>query len=311
MSTSVDIKDLMDSQQHAFKACMETLFFPLSLKVEEQTNLIHELRRSLEFTQKEFEEAKSELLLSKNQITRLEELNQKQSTTISELKKQISDIEDHSRRVNIRIDGIKETPTETWEQTHVKVKKLLADKLQLPDVKIDHAHRIAPPKSNYTGISKPRTIIARLEKFTDRQLVLRQKAKLRNSDIYISDDVSEYTNSIRKEKFPQLKAARQEGKVAYFNRGNLIIKSKLMKPTNPIQTQTEKGATGGVSVTPPPGVTQLVERFTPGPTNRQEATQLPYEDEQSNLSLKPVETSESGASTLNKESTKRRSSRNK
>ena len=307
MSTSCDIKDLIDSQQRAFKDCFETLFLPLSQKVDEQANIIYELRRSLEFTQNEFQETKNELLSSKSHITKLQELNHEQSTEISELKKQVSDIEDHSRRVNIRIDGIKETPKETWEQTHVKVKKLLSDTLQLPDVKIDHAHRVANPKSNNANSSKPRTIIARLEKFADRQLVLRNKTRLRNSDIYVNDDVSEYTNKIRKEKLPQLKSARQEGKIAYFNRGNLVIKNKLMKPTTLLHRETEQGnSTGGVSVTPPPGVTQLVERFTPGPATTENIAQMTQDNQPS-----PNESSEPDAINLHKEPTKRRSARNK
>ena len=272
MNTSLDINKIIECQQNAFKDCTENLFFPLSQKVDEQTALINELRRSLEFTQDELQDVKNDLSTSKGHISNLETINREQYNIISKLEEQISEIEDHSRRVNIRIDGIAESPKETWEQTQLKVKKLFADTMQLPEVLIDHAHRIASPKANDSSTVKPRTIIAKLEKFTDRQLVLRSKQKLRNSNIYINDDVSDYTNKLRKEKLPQLKAARNEGKIAYFNRSRLIIKSRA-NTSNVQHGINQEGQAGGVSVTPPPRVTQLVERFTPGPGNQESESQ--------------------------------------
>ena len=307
MSTSIDIKDLMESQQNAFKLCMETLFLPLSQKVDEQATLIIELRRSLEFTQSEFQDAKKDLLSSKSQITKLETVNLEQSNTISELEKQLSNIEDHSRRVNVRIDGIAESPKETWEQTYVKVKKLLSDTMQLPDIQIDHAHRIISPKTK-DSTTKPRTIIARLEKFTDRQLVFKNKLKLKNSNIYINDDVSDYTNKLRKEKLSELKAARNEGKIAYFNRSKLIIKSR----TTFDNQQSKSNNASGVSLTPPPAVSQLVERFTPGNMARTNVSLSTDQQHQDNAQFTdPASTQLGSPETLQQEHLLRRSSRNK
>ena len=60
----------------------------------------------------------------------------------NDTKGKINDLENLSRRNNIRVDGVPESPKETWEQSEEKVKKILKEKLKIEeDISIETAHR--------------------------------------------------------------------------------------------------------------------------------------------------------------------------
>ena len=51
-------------------------------------------------------------------------------------------LEDHSRRNNLRINGIKEKVGESWEDCEAEVEKLFREKLDIEDkIIIERAHR--------------------------------------------------------------------------------------------------------------------------------------------------------------------------
>ena len=52
------------------------------------------------------------------------------------------ELEDRSRRNNIRIDGIEEEQYETWDRCEEKVQKVIKDKGIEDEVEIDHCHRM-------------------------------------------------------------------------------------------------------------------------------------------------------------------------
>lgn len=90
--------------------------------------------------------------------------SQRQSNTIIEgLKTRIGDLtqrmnsqEHYSRRNNIRIMASMNLPNgETWKQTATQVLTLLQDKLQLPHMKIERAHR-----GGLVGQSFPQAVVA-------------------------------------------------------------------------------------------------------------------------------------------------------
>ncbi|KAK3892984.1 hypothetical protein Pcinc_003163 [Petrolisthes cinctipes] len=61
---------------------------------------------------------------------------------VMELEERCNYLEDHSRRNNLQIVGLEERPEgETWEQTAVPVSKLLKNKLELPNLQMERAHR--------------------------------------------------------------------------------------------------------------------------------------------------------------------------
>ncbi|MPC79356.1 hypothetical protein E2C01_073879 [Portunus trituberculatus] len=159
----------------------------------------------------------------------LRKSEQEHKTVIEALKTRVEDLEqrtnyqeDYSRRDNIRITGIKETPNgEIWEQTAELVSTLLKDKLQLPPMKLQRVHRVGLP-----GRSALRTIVARFEHFCDRETAMGNARKSKGTGIYFNKDLCPASQEIVKNQSLLLKQARPEGKIAYFKHIRLIIKER-------------------------------------------------------------------------------------
>ena len=204
--------------------------------------MIYDLRQSLEFSQKELKEIRSELRDRTNDVNNQKKLINNQEITINNLQQHLARLEDYSRRKNIRIDGIDENVNENWEQTQVKVQKMIDEKMNINDVKVEYAHRL----KNNENQRGPRTIIAQLNRAVDKDIVLRNSHNLKGSHTYINEVLSELTNQKRKEKLQEMKNARSAGKIAYFVKDKLIMKDHKNQHTS----------------TTPRRVTSLVEMFT-------------------------------------------------
>ena len=112
---------------------------------------------------------------------------------------------------------------------------------------IEVAHRIKVPNNM---AQSPRTIIARLVNISDRNNILRNSWRLKNSGIWINEDLCEATIKSRKQQLPNLKAAKNAGKIAYFIRDKLIVKDRnSLKRQAPNATQN---IASSLPVTPPP-----------------------------------------------------------
>ena len=146
----------------------------------------------------------------------------------------LDDLEDRSRRNNLRFTGIEEFPNENWEQTAGLVVKLAKDKLGIDStVEIERAHRVGAK-----GRDRPRTIVAKFLRFGDRELVLRNSSKLKGSNIFVNEDLCEASLEKRKNQLPRLQEARRNGKIAYFRHTNLIVKDRPNHET-PQEESTE------------------------------------------------------------------------
>ena len=64
------------------------------------------------------------------------------------------DLEDRSRRCNLRIDGV----TETWEQGEEEIQNIFKEKLGLEKIDIERAHH----SKGKTSSNKPKTILCKL-----------------------------------------------------------------------------------------------------------------------------------------------------
>ena len=142
---------------------------------------IFDLEKSLEFSQNTIDELQNKLK-ENDQIKRC---NDENKTTIFNLQAQLNKQEDYTRKYNLRIDGLSESNAETSEQTQSKVHKLLKDHFDMKNVPIDTAHRIKTKTDNH----RTRTVIVRLAKLSDRDFIMRNTAKLKNTNLYINEDL--------------------------------------------------------------------------------------------------------------------------
>ena len=183
-------------------------------------NEVAKLKKSLQFHTDQWEENFKTLDNLKSELLQDQKHQQQQKQPVipdlKEIKDKLNDLENRSRRNNLRIDGIIEEENESWSQTEKKLQEIINDQLQLErDIEIERAHRSG--KTVIDGVAnKRRTIIAKFLNFKDKQEVLSEyKArKLWTKDIFINEDFSEDTMEKRKGLFQRAKELQEEGKFA-------------------------------------------------------------------------------------------------
>lgn len=223
------LKTVLESQQAAYKGATDILVSQFNSRIVTLEEKVLEVIKSLEFSQKEVDELKTEIKKLKKdkeednkRIAELVKCNEAVKEQMRDLEKLYNYQEDYNRRNNLRISGVKELDDgETWEQTAVIVKSLLESKLQLPDLTIERAHRIGQRLNN-----GQRTIIARFARYSDREAVMRNSRKLKGTRIFINEDLCPASQELVKNQLPQLKQARADGKIAFFKYTKLIIKDR-------------------------------------------------------------------------------------
>ena len=136
---------------------------------------ITEFKESLEFTENELH----------GKIKKLEEKHESIKKTVDEIYNsqvdsdfvydKLIDLEDRSRRNNLRIYGISESKYETWEKCEEKVDEVFREKLGLDNIQIERAHRVKRGKNDKS--TKPRTIVCNLLSFKENKLVMKKCKK--------------------------------------------------------------------------------------------------------------------------------------
>ena len=139
----------------------------------------------------------------------------------NDVSEKLIELEDRSRRNNLRFDGLTEDTNETWDDCERKIQKILSDKLEITeDVEIERCHCMGKRKEN-----RPRTIIYRFLRFKDKQKILKNAKKLKNSGIYIYEDFCNDTMELRKSLWEELMEYRRQGKFAFLNYRSIIVRN--------------------------------------------------------------------------------------
>ena len=144
----------------------------------------------------------------------------------AETKEQLRIQEGRSRRKNVRFDGIPETENEKWEETEKKSRKILYSELDITgELYIERAHRVARNQSSKEAsndLAKPRTIIAKLLDYKEKEEIMKRAFKLKDTGFYIREDYSKETISIRKKLWEEVKNLRKKGKYAVLKYDKIV-----------------------------------------------------------------------------------------
>ena len=132
------------------------------------------------------------------------------------------DLEDRSRRCNLRIDGVTEKKGETWEQCEEEIQNVFKEKLGLENINIERAHR----SKGKTSSNKPRTIVCKLLSYKQKKEVLKNAKKLKGSNIFIDEDFCFETMQRRKVLWEEVKRLRSEGQIAFLNYRSIVVKGR-------------------------------------------------------------------------------------
>ena len=192
---------------------------------------IADLKESLEFTQEETEGEFSKLnekitSIERNLFSLKKDIEVIQTTKPSwaiEIENKLVDLEDRSRRNNLRINGIKEGKNETWEECEERVNCFLEEKLDMDtsEIWIERAHRVGEKKRG-----QERQIVVQFNSYKNKLDILRNCKKLKGTNFSIFEDFSKETASIRKEKWKEVLKNRKDGKISYLQYKTVICKER-------------------------------------------------------------------------------------
>ena len=215
--TKDELKELMNVQRETILACLResltTFVSTVNERVDRLSNDVQAIKTSLDFsgdvTENKIKEVSEHLEKIKIELKTTQRTQGDIFNTTSATKKKIIDLEDRSRRCNLRIDGVKESTNENWKETKSKVKLLLKENLEINEIiEIDRAHRIALSDFKRDN-NKPRTIVCKLLRYADKEKVLSKTKLLHGTHIYINEDYSDETSQIRRELQLQAKKHRR------------------------------------------------------------------------------------------------------
>ena len=202
-------EEIQDNNERLEKLNKETVDLKISLET------------SQEIFEKKFQKVNDNL--SKQKQKHKEDINELWRDN-DQLCERLRDLEDRSRRDNLRIDGIAELENETWEQTEEILHNLFKEKLELENISVERAHRVGNK-----GKNKKRTIVLKLASFKDKLKIISEARKLKGTNISINEDYSKETLEIRKEKWKEVKQLRKNGTYAILVYDKVVIKGKYRK----------------------------------------------------------------------------------
>ena len=202
-------EEIQDNNERLEKLNKETVDLKISLDT------------SQEIFEKKFQKVNDNL--SKQKQKHKEDINELWKDN-DQLCERLRDLEDRSRRDNLRIDGIAELENETWEQTEEILHNLFKEKLELENISVERAHRVGNK-----GKNDKRTIVLKLASFKDKLKIISEARKLKGTNISINEDYSKETLEIRKEKWKEVKELRKNGTYAILVYDKVVIKGKYRK----------------------------------------------------------------------------------
>nr|XP_047144771.1 uncharacterized protein MAL8P1.12-like [Hydra vulgaris] len=151
----------------------------------------------------------------------------KDNSEILKVKIKLREVEDRSRRNNLRVDGLKENKNESWSDSEAKVLKLFEETLGLKGIKIERAHRTGSRDNK-----KVRSIVLKLLNYKDKENILKNCRKLKEENIYVNEGYCVETMLIRKELRAGMKKGREAGMFAYISYDKLVVREWSRKATD-------------------------------------------------------------------------------
>ena len=144
------ILDLISRHQALLKQKLDQLSDSLTLV----KTYVEELKEILSFTQNDINQRFSNINLEKELSSTKEDVGVTQTTEPTcalEIRRKLVDLEDKSRRNNLRILGIKEDPRESWEEFENRI--YLEEKLEMDtsNITIEKAHRVGKKQTIKKG----------------------------------------------------------------------------------------------------------------------------------------------------------------
>lgn len=197
---------LLQRQQDNFQCFVKIIIDSPNSILDSLMKEVQEIKTSIQFTQKEVDDIKISNANQADHSKALQADITKICDSLLVLRDKLEYLEGKSRRNNLVIDGIIETPGETWLESEEKVKKIFSEKLQLQkDIEVERAHRTGKPAMG----EQPRPIVVKFLRHKDRSAVLQRAKNLKGTKVFINEDYTDSVRQKRRELMTKLRVAHE------------------------------------------------------------------------------------------------------
>lgn len=195
-----------------------------SLEIIKST--VHAIENSMQEMSKKYDEVVAQMKLQHTDISdlrkRMERLEEKvKEQEVEQLRKQVNDLEQYSRRMNLEVHGL---PQHTDENLLDKL-NVLATELDLPQLSetdIEAVHRL-PSKPKESGAVRAAPILVRFSSRVTKEAWLEKKRKLKQakSKIFFNENLTAQNKAL----FWQMrtKAKEKEYQFTWHRNGRLFV----------------------------------------------------------------------------------------
>ena len=264
------LKWLHNDEINSLRSEFNAKFDSLNNMVQTRNNTISKLKEEVGLLKTEVSDLKDGCSFLTQETTELktavENTDKNVKESINDLTNKAVDLEDRSHRNNLVFFGVPEnTKKDVPEDCDMLMTKILQDKDILneeADGKVfDRAHRLGPRKNNQT---RPRPIIVRVTFFKDKEHILKNANRFKDSQYSVSEDFSKPTLNIRQQLISAAKSAKDKcGPIKSFK---INYRRLVVKYCNP---ETEKIFHKGF------GISEVVNNpywYIPNPCNQASGT---------------------------------------
>ena len=189
-----------------FEALLTSFLDVAKRDIDRLDTTIKELQETTADLQTENTELKNEVNILKQRLQISEGLICQQKSKIFQQNEQILDLSARSMRDNIVVQGIPESPNESWADTKRKMQNFIKDDLKVnPDhVLIDRAHRTG---SRGQG---PRQIVAKMLNQDSKDKIFQNVKNLKGKPkLKVQEQLPAEVTERRKSLWPKFKAAKE------------------------------------------------------------------------------------------------------
>ena len=95
--------------------------------------------------------------------------------------------------------------------------------MSIPEPTHTGAWRVGKKGNDGTGSSKERALIVRFPTWEAKKEFLKNRPVLKKTGIFLGDDLTLAQIAHMQEKMPEIKAAREKGKIAFYRGGRVVI----------------------------------------------------------------------------------------
>ena len=189
---------------------------------------LKDMLNNIELISTKMKETSNQVAEVQKENLELKFTNAKMKVEISQLKGQVNYLEAQSRRNNLLFDGIEEVANENWEKCEKNLIQLLNEHLDTGEIEFtfERVHRIGPMNKTDT---KPRTVVAKFTSYKQRDFVWQNRAEMKGTKIWISEDFPKTIAENRKKLLPIFLAAKRSTQInsCALTLDRLYINNKL------------------------------------------------------------------------------------